>query len=592
MLIRRYPSYYRADVLGLKPGSYIIKIVSETLKEELTTSFINVNAYDRSGFTWAKGSPTYGVGAGAYNLDGTLKLGAKVIYVTEATKNKIKMTIKGNLLTGIAAITQQIKDKNNIGPVAIRIIGQVSLEDLSCPDMKSAYAIGVKEASQVTIEGVGDDATLNAGVAVFRSSSIEIRNLGLMLWGGGRDGDGVSLKEARGAWVHNNDVFYGLAGHDNDQAKGDGSMDIKDDSQYVTISYNHFYDSGKMSLCGMKSETGENWISYHHNWFDHSDSRHPRIRTMSVHVYNNYYDGVAKYGVGVTSGGEAFVEKNYFRHCKYPMMISGQGTDLITGGTFSGEDGGMIKSFNNYIEDETSYKIYSEENKNDFDAYEALTRDEMVPSDITVVQGGSSYSNFDVNENLMYDYVPLDPEDVPKVVMANAGRVEGGDFKYEFTEEDDLDYGVNEDLMNKLRDYVTEVVSIGNGDEADYNDDSGSEEQEKLVITSTAEHNFSIHGLTSVYFEIEGNVKEKDAIEYNGLSLTAYLKLESHTKIVFTVSHEAKLTLVTDSTTSNFNLDDETVKTDSSGVTTVDISSGKHIITKANTGNVFYIKVE
>ena len=87
-------------------------------------------------------------------------------------------------------------------------------------------------------------------------------------------------------------------------------MDLKNDSQYITISYNHFWDSGKMSLCGMKSETGENFITYHHNWFDHSDSRHPRIRTMSVHVYNNYYDGNSKYGVGVTMGASDFVESN------------------------------------------------------------------------------------------------------------------------------------------------------------------------------------------------------------------------------------------------------------------------------------------
>ena len=61
--------------------------------------------------------------------------------------------------------------------------------------MSSAYAIGVKGASQVTFEGIGDDATLNAGVAVFQSTSIEVRNIGLMLWGGGRDGDGIALKK-------------------------------------------------------------------------------------------------------------------------------------------------------------------------------------------------------------------------------------------------------------------------------------------------------------------------------------------------------------------------------------------------------------
>ena len=103
-----------------------------------------------------------------------------------------------------------------------------------------------------------------------------------------------------------------------------------------------------MALCGMTSETGENFISYHHNWFDHSDSRHPRVRTMTVHVYNNYFDGISKYGVGATTGSNVFVESNYFRNTNKPMMISLQGTDIVNGeknATFSGETGGMIKAY-------------------------------------------------------------------------------------------------------------------------------------------------------------------------------------------------------------------------------------------------------
>ena len=96
------------------------------------------------------------------------------------------------------------------------------------------------------------------------------------------------------------DYFYGNTGGDSDQAKGDGTVDLKGGTKYVTISYNRFWDSGKSSLCGMGGDDA-NYITYHHNWFDHSDSRHPRIRCMSVHIWNNYYDGVAKYGVGATT---------------------------------------------------------------------------------------------------------------------------------------------------------------------------------------------------------------------------------------------------------------------------------------------------
>ena len=475
-LIRKYPSYMRADAVGLKAGDYVMKIVplnngKENTSAAIVSDKLTVNAHDRSGFTFSSNSPVKN-GVGAYNNDGTLKSNASVLYVTEANKNTVKMKIGNTEYTGVAAITQAIKAKSNCQPVAIRIIGQVTLSGLACKDVSSAYAIGVKGAANVTFEGIGDDATLyGAGVAVFQSTGIEVRNLGLMNWGGGKDGDGISLKQSLGVWVHNNDVFYGNAGSDGDQAKGDGSMDLKDNSQYVTVSYNHFWDSGKMSLCGMKSESGENWITYHHNWFDHSDSRHPRIRTMSVHVYNNYYDGNSKYGVGAAKDSEAFVEANYFRHCNYPMLSSMQGSDVLAGGIFSGENGGVIKAYNNYMEGQKSV-IYANSDAGtttasatDFDAYLATSRSETVPSTYKAKQGGKTYSNFDTKVDLGVDTADIDaPADVPSIVTKYAGRIMGGDFKWTFDNSvDDASYSLNRPLKDKLNAYKTSLVSVGGG---------------------------------------------------------------------------------------------------------------------------------
>ena len=475
-LIRKYPSYMRADAVGLKAGDYVMKIVplnngKENTAAAIVSDKLTVKAHDRSGFTFSSNSPVKN-GVGAYNNDGTLKSNASVLYVTEANKNTVKMKIGNTEYTGVAAITQAIKAKNNCQPVAIRIIGQVTLSGLACKDVSSAYAIGVKGAANVTFEGIGDDATLyEAGVAVFQSTGIEVRNLGLMNWGGGGDGDGISLKQSLGVCVHNNDVFYGNAGSDGDQAKGDGSMDLKDNSQYVTVSYNHFWDSGKMSLCGMKSESGENWITYHHNWFDHSDSRHPRIRTMSVHVYNNYYDGNAKYGVGAAKDSEAFVEANYFRHCNYPMLSSMQGSDVLAGGIFSGENGGVIKAYNNYMEGQKSV-IYANSDAGttsasatDFDAYLATSRSETVPSTYKAKQGGKTYSNFDTKVDLGVDTADIDaPADVPSIVTKYAGRIMGGDFKWTFDNSvDDASYSLNRPLKDKLNAYKTSLVSVGGG---------------------------------------------------------------------------------------------------------------------------------
>jgi pectate lyase len=106
-----------------------------------------------------------------------------------------------------------------------------------------------------------------------------------------------------------------------------------------------------MGCGGATGETSNLKISFHHNWFDHVDSRAPRLHYITAHVYNNYYDGVAKYSVGNTTETSAFVEANYFRNSDRPMMISGQGTDTYNSangtytlsGTFSGQAGGMIR---------------------------------------------------------------------------------------------------------------------------------------------------------------------------------------------------------------------------------------------------------
>ena len=303
------------------------------------------------------------------------------------------------------------------------------------------------------------------GILVRNCKNLEIRNLGIMLF----PDDGISLDTSNcNVWIHHNDIFYGAAGSDADQAKGDGSIDVKNASTYVTVSYNHFWDSGKCSLCGMK-DSEEFFVTYHHNWYDHSDSRHPRIRQASVHIYNNYYDGIAKYGVGVTNGSSAFVEENYFRHCKYPMMSSLQGTDTLGKGTFSGENGGIIKAYHNRIEQADSL-IYANTNhgttsgnETSFDAYEASKRGEIVPATYKTMAGNTSYNNFDTLKDLGANQADIDDVTaVEGIVTKEAGRMNQGDFTWKFNNEtDDTSYGLNSELMSKIRNYKTQLISVG-----------------------------------------------------------------------------------------------------------------------------------
>ena len=475
-LVRNYGSYGRVDMVGLPAGVYSLKVVpviggaeDESMASEAKE--MAVKAYDRSGFAHFNNS-----GVGAYKDNGELKDDARVIYVTAETAKTVKCLVKqsdkdgeGTEFTGLQAIINAYQKGVETRPLAVRLIGTIRDSDMDALG-SSAEGLQIKGKNNtipmnITIEGIGDDATTwGFGFLLRNTVSVELRNFANMLC----MDDCVSIDtDNKYCWVHHLDLFYGNAGGASDQAKGDGTVDIKGDSQYITVAYNRFHDSGKSSLCGMKSESGPNYIDYHHNWFDHSDSRHPRVRTMTVHVWNNYYDGCSKYGVGATTSSSVFVERNFFRHSLAPMMSSRQGTDAKGDGTFSGENGGIIKSFGNlYAEKGTADKynvITHAMSATDFDCYEASSRDEKVPSTFKALVGGGTYDNFDTNPALMYDYTPLEASEVPAVVTGfyGAGRLNHGDFVWDLNYSGaDTDYSVNTQLKAALESYKSTLVGI------------------------------------------------------------------------------------------------------------------------------------
>ena len=453
-LIRNYNSYYRADIVGLKNKEYTIKvspIVGGKEIEGAIASFkVTPVAHLREGFGFVNGTSS-----GAYNDDGTLKSDARVIYITNDTKDTVTLKIQTGKNTytdavGIQNILNALKKGYETKPICFRFIGNIT--DPAVLDKGDILIDGSnKFKAGITFEGIGNDATFNGfGLRIKSISNVEIRNLGFMNCDS-NEGDSISLQQDNDhVWVHNCDIFYGQAGSDADQDKGDGALDVKK-STYVTLSYNHYFDTGKSNLQGMKDETEENYISYHHNWYDHSDSRHPRVRTCTVHVYNNYYTGIAKYAVGATMGSSIFVENNYFENCKNVMLSSLQGTDALGEGTFSSENGGMIKAFGNVMVGCNKSIKYSENNTS-FDYYDASRKDEVVPSSVKTLVGGTTYNNFDTS-SAMYSYTLLSAEDAKENVLEYAGRLQGGDFKWTFANSDNSSYEINVALKEALLAY-------------------------------------------------------------------------------------------------------------------------------------------
>ena len=615
-LVRQYKSYYRADVLGLKEGTYSVKVVpvnadGAEIAGANTASNLVVKSYNREGFAHFKYD-----GVGAYNNDGTLKAGAKVLYITARSAKTVSTTVntgKLETITGLQSIIDAYSKGKDKTPIAFRFIGKISLSDLDHIS-SSAEGLQIKGAKMnMTFEGVGDDATVYGfGFLLRNATSVEFRNLAIMRC----LDDAMSLDTNNShVWIHNMDLFYGKKGSAADQAKGDGTVDIKANSQYITVAYNRFWDNGKASMCGMKSETGENWITYHHNWFDHSDSRMARVRTMSVHMYNNYYQHNDVYGIGATSGSSVFMESNYFDAVKRPIMSSLQGTDAKGDGTFSGEKGGLIKAYGNVFTnkpDNFSYVPYAENNTS-FDAYEVSDPSEQVPASVKTLVGGTSYDNFDTNPSLMYAYAADKAADVPAIVEGfyGAGRLNHGDIDFVIPDETVVTNGHQQPwpaLASLLDSYTSGVVKVfgesnaaGEGGSTGGSSEGGSTggetgggttEPSVPSVEGTVLVTFTGKAPSSSIVSVTGNYSNsKGQATIDGTTYKICVKMESSTSIRLTVDKKVNATFYfADGEIASMKLAGSKISATGSTYTTI-LNAGTYEITKDKSVNLFGIKL-
>ena len=138
--------------------------------------------------------------------------------------------------------------------------------------------------------------------------------------------DTVTLSGATNVWVDHN-TFSDGNNHDADQPVyfgrpyqvHDGSLDVIRGSNFVTISYNDFYDHDKTMLIGSSNTVGVDVdklkVTIHHNRFGNNIQRLPRVRFGQVDVYNNYYvvtdEETFQYAWGVGVFSAIYAENNF-----------------------------------------------------------------------------------------------------------------------------------------------------------------------------------------------------------------------------------------------------------------------------------------
>ncbi|MEZ7128763.1 pectate lyase [Nonomuraea sp. AD125B] len=184
----------------------------------------------------------------------------------------------------------------------------------------AAGVIELKQISNVTIVGVGGGAVFDQlGIHIREASNIIIQNVTVrnVKKSGSptsNGGDAIGMEsDVRNVWVDH--VTLEASGGESEGF--DGLFDMKDNVQYVTLSYSTLRNSGRGGLIGSsESDRSNGYVTFHHNLYENIDSRTPLLRGGIAHIYNNHYVSLHESGINSRAGGRAKVENNYFEDSK------------------------------------------------------------------------------------------------------------------------------------------------------------------------------------------------------------------------------------------------------------------------------------
>ncbi len=209
----------------------------------------------------------------------------------------------------------------------VKVSNLDSLKDLMDSDEKLVLLLeGKYQLSGMTtcrgnksLIGVGAGAEFTGGgLEFYKRTNVIIRNI---LFSDAQD-DCIKINQNSNNFWIDHCTFTDGAVADPEAASHDGLLDITRCSNYITVTYCEFVNHSKDILIGMSDsysqDIGYLKCTFHHNWFNATRQRHPRVRYGIVHCYNNYYDSNELYGVASCCEADVLVEANYFKGVAYP----------------------------------------------------------------------------------------------------------------------------------------------------------------------------------------------------------------------------------------------------------------------------------
>ncbi|MFE9648595.1 pectinesterase family protein [Streptomyces sp. NPDC006365] len=200
-------------------------------------------------------------------------------------------------------------------PYVIRVSGSIDAEP---------FGSDIVVTSNKTIIGVGDTGEIVHGELHLNpgTSNVIIRNLTIRDsyvegdWDGKTtDFDAIQMDTVDHVWIDHNRLTH----------MGDGLLDIRKDSQYITVSYNEFSNHNKALGIGWTTNV-QTQITIDHNWFTGTKQRNPSADNCAyAHLYNNYFsdqvdDGDPLWTYGSWSRGRTrmVIENSYYDGVQHP----------------------------------------------------------------------------------------------------------------------------------------------------------------------------------------------------------------------------------------------------------------------------------
>ncbi|MFJ8359440.1 pectinesterase family protein [Streptomyces sp. NPDC093984] len=202
-------------------------------------------------------------------------------------------------------------------PYVIRVKGSIVAEP---------FGSNIVVGSNKTIIGVGDTGEIVHGELHLDpgTHNVVIRNLTIRDsyvegdWDGKtQDFDAIQMDTVDHVWIDHNRLTH----------MGDGLLDIRKDSQYITVSYNQFTNHNKAFGIGWTIDV-RTQITIDHNWFTGTKQRNPSADNCAyAHLYNNYLsaqvadvDPVWTYGNWSRGRTRMVIENSYYDGVRHPYQ--------------------------------------------------------------------------------------------------------------------------------------------------------------------------------------------------------------------------------------------------------------------------------